>query len=246
MFSRLPTCSATLLLLFSMAVISGCSTFKNPFDSNVSSSISARQDLFGPELAAFSSNDLQTLHVETANRLAAGGHPQQAAQLFLKAEAADSNRSTFDRQLAPLFAQIKDFDQAIDRYRRAIEQNPNDQELRVNYAWTLVEVNRFKEAEIALQPVLDRDPQHPRALSTLAMARFLQGDSQGAFQKFQQVNGTSAARHNMAMLCIEHDDLESAKVWIQQALNDNPLPQTQQLHQALQKVDVSQDVASAG
>ena len=150
------------------------------------------------------------LRIRTADSMAKHGHRREAIALLLSAEAADPNGKPLDRKLAPLLAQEKDFDESLERYRRALQESPDDLELHNNYAWTLMESGQLRQAMRAAEQGLKVDLDDSRLASTLAAIHYRSGDRQAAFDLFRKHCGESGAHHNLALLDIDAGNIPSA------------------------------------
>ncbi|MEO1619231.1 MAG: tetratricopeptide repeat protein [Planctomycetota bacterium] len=173
------------------------------------------------------------LCVRTAETVAEKGHFTEAIALYEKAERLDPQAGLFNRELAPLFAQSKNFDQSLARYRAAIAEAPQDAELANNYVWTLLEARKTTQAASVVESAIARFPGDQRLATTKAIVLYRQGDRAGALEQFKSLDGLSAAHHNLAMLDIESGDETAAKNAVAVALAASPSPQTIELAQAL-------------
>jgi TolB-like protein/Tfp pilus assembly protein PilF len=90
------------------------------------------------------------------------------------------------RQYAYITNNIGRHDEAIAAAKRALEIDPglsnNRLELGVDYLWA----RRYAEAESVFRELIARDPEFPRARYNLGVCRYLQGDSAGALELFEQ------------------------------------------------------------
>lgn len=88
--------------------------------------------------------------------------------------------------IAVLYNNAGATDKAIEFYEKALEENPNHKYANANLGSTL----RFKDPKRAkeyLQRAISVDPDHDIALIELGRIQKLEGDSQGAKEKFQKV-----------------------------------------------------------
>ena len=165
----------------------------------------------------------RSLCMETANTVARKGHAVEAIKLYEHAERLDPDAAPLDSKLAPLYAAVGEQDASIERYRRCIKISPNDIELSNNFAWTLMEAQRFDQATAEANRGLQNEPDNARLLSTLAMVHYRQGDQAKALRLFEQAQGSSAAHHNLAILDIDAGKLEAAKKHLQTAKQSKEL-----------------------
>jgi Flp pilus assembly protein TadD len=148
--------------------------------------------------------------IETARTVAAKGHAVEAIKLYEKAEGLQPNGERFDLELAPLYVHVGNTDSAIARYRNAIAEGGASDEVFNNLAWTFMESGRHDEAIQAIQQGLDVTPESKRLQATHAVLLHKSGDREGSFEKFRKLYGESAAHHNLALLDLDSDNIESA------------------------------------
>lgn len=179
--------------------------------------------------------DERTLCIETAKTVAKQGHAAEAIQLYERAEELDPTAAPLDAKLAPLYANVGNQKAAIERYQSCVQRFPDDTELSNNFAWTLMEAERFGQAISEANRGLQIAPNHVRLRSTLAMIHYRQGDRSGALQHFEQAHGSTAAHHNLAILDIDAGDLDAAKAHLEIAKQSaKPNSQTELLVSALE------------
>lgn len=152
----------------------------------------------------------QELCRTTAKTVASKGHTQEAIKLYERSEHLDESKPA-NMELAPLYAQVGDFDASVKRYRTAIAEGDADPELWNNLAWTLMEKGDLAEAMRATEQGLLQSPTHKRLLATSALLQYKSGDSAQAFEMFSQLYGAEAAHHNLAILELEHGRVEQAR-----------------------------------
>lgn len=188
----------------------GCHSMRSGNSDLLSKPLSALRS--GSERSRFSGLPSErTMCVETARTVARNGHADEAILLFEKAERLSPSQPALDEDLAPLYAVQGKFDLAIERYRRLIEDRPEDPDLRNNLAWTLMEATRYDDALAEAYRGLRLMPDNQRLSSTIAVILYHRGDPAGALQQFREVLDESAAYHNMALLEFEAGNLEAAR-----------------------------------
>lgn len=224
------------VIIFSLAILlsGGCGGIQKDRESD-----------FLKPLASSSPNDTKvkrepmpserSLCMETANTVAKQGHAAEAIQLYERAEELDPTAAPLDAKLAPLYANVGNQKAAIERYQSCVQRFPDDTELSNNFAWTLMEAERFGQAISEANRGLQIAPNHVRLRSTLAMIHYRQGDRSGALQHFEQAHGSTAAHHNLAILDIDAGDLDAAKAHLEIAKQSaKPNSQTELLVSALE------------
>ena len=167
-----------------------------------------------------------TLCVETAKTVAAKGHAVEAIKLYERAESLNPTAPPLDSSLAPLYASLGNHSAAITRYQHCVKQDPNNIDLCNNFAWTLMEAERFPEAIAEATRGLKKDNESQRLQATLAMIHYRQGDHVKALEGFEKAHGSVAAHHNLSLLEIESGNIESAKEHLRIA-NQSPEPNSQ-------------------
>ncbi|MFK7819749.1 MAG: tetratricopeptide repeat protein [Planctomycetaceae bacterium] len=161
--------------------------------------------------------DERALCMETAQTVAEQGHAHEAIKLYLRAEQLGPSQLPLDRQLAPLHAQTGDFDAALQRYARLVSEAPEDADLCNNFAWTLMEAQRYGDAISQARRGLSIDADNTRLRSTLAMIHYRQGDPSSALAEFATAKNSTAAHHNLAVLDIDAGNLSSAQEHLRKA-----------------------------
>lgn len=143
--------------------------------------------------------------LETAKSVASKGHAREAILLYEKAERLKPDAEPLDRALAPLYAEVGDYDSATARYRNVIaRQDRPEPDVHANLCWTLIEAGRLHDAEQSIQAGLSLFPDNPRLLGSRAVLHYERGNREQAFQVFRSLYGPSAAHHNLAILDLEH------------------------------------------
>jgi len=187
---------STLLILTLQA---GCSSFKKTNQESILKPISGQP---GTRFSGGKSDERE-LCIETAKAVAQEGHISEAVQLYEKAEELGSDRQRLDLELAPLYAQNRETNQAVARYQRVVADGKADAEVYNNLAWTLIESKRYVEARSTIESSLEKFPSHERLRATQACLLYKMEDEEGAFQEFASIYGDAAAHHNLAILNVE-------------------------------------------
>ena len=140
------------------------------------------------------------------------GHFAETIALHEQAEKLDSGLPPLDRELASLYAEAGQMDKAVSRYRSAIEKTPNDAELLNNLAWTLIESKNHTAAETVISQGLSEHPGDERLRSARAYVSYELGKREAALKQFGELYGPAAAHHNVAVLDLQHERINSALV----------------------------------
>ena len=159
----------------------------------------------------------RSLCIETAKTVSQRGHVEEAIKLYQRAEELGASQAPLDKELAPLLGQVGDFSAAVERYQRLVAGSPNDSDLCNNFAWTLMEAERYGEAVTQAQRGLTLDPENKRLRTTMAMVRYRQGDRISALAEFAKAQDTNAAHHNLGVLDIDAGNIDSAQQHLRQA-----------------------------
>lgn len=117
-------------------------------------------------------------------------------------------------------------EEAITRYRRILELDPEHDSARFQLAVTLVEQRQYQEALSHLEMLRQRQPDNKRAMVFLARCRDSLGQSEAAEQLLDQVlaqaphhAGALAARGRLAL---RRGQLADAEAWLRHALHHEP------------------------
>ncbi len=205
---------ATTLASLAVAMLVGCSGFGKKITGDfIAPLTSVKSDATSRYRKL---PDERTLCVEAAKSVAEQGHDDEAINLYVRAEELGPTHPPLDEELAPLYAQVGDFDAAIVRYGRLVHRSPKNIDLCNNFAWTLMEAKRYDDAIAQAERGLAFDENHNRLRSTLAMVYYRQGDRTKALTEFAKAKDSTAAHHNVAVLDIDAGDLKSAKNQLRQ------------------------------
>ncbi len=71
-------------------------------------------------------------------------------------------------------------------YEKALQTNPNDEDLKWEYALALFEEKKWDKAESILSSLLEKDPNRSRYLYKLGMIKLRKDDPQGAIDNFEK------------------------------------------------------------
>ncbi len=189
----------------------GCTSFKKVANEPLLKPMSGDRS---PQFSGGKSSE-RKLCMETAKAVAEQGHAIEAIKLYERAEELGSARQRFDLELAPLYAQVNQLDQAIGRYQEVIQQGDATAEVYNNLTWTLIEAKRYGEAQSALDASLRQYPGDERLLGTQACLAYHRNDHEAAFQQFANLYGDTAAHHNLAVLEIENGKIDGGLAHLQ-------------------------------
>lgn len=229
-------CAVAIAAATTLLVISGCRSMTGSDEKKLINPLAAAAE--SQPLAAMPSE--RVLCIQTAETVAEKGHAIEAIKLYEKAERVSPDEPTLDRELAPLYAQTKAYDKAIDRYRRLLRADGADTETLNNLAWTLMEAGRLPEAAATAGQGLNLEPNDSRLTSTLAVIHYKQGDRKSALDRFTAINGPAAAHHNIALLDIDQGDEKSALRQLANAVQmPDCTPETREFFQSLRHVPAS-------
>jgi tetratricopeptide (TPR) repeat protein len=113
-------------------------------------------------------------------------------------------------------------DEAITRYHRILQLDPDHQAARLGLAATLLQTRRYEEALPCLEALLQRDPDSGEVLILLAQCRDALGQPDEAEQILDQVLAQAphhpAALAERGRLALRHRQLEAAETWLRLSL----------------------------
>jgi TolB-like protein len=93
-------------------------------------------------------------------------------------------------------------DESIDAYRRAVELNPNGQDLLMYFGWALTYAGRPDEGIAFMHQAIDRNPYHPRRyLLDVAWAHFVARRYQAAVDALERRNPRTLGTRKLLALC---------------------------------------------
>lgn len=224
------TWHAPLRLAFSIVVVIpmlvGCRLGLTPESANRPLGfLTSKEDKAEQEANPLSDNEQRRLCIATAQRLSEAGHAHEAVELYLKAEGLKGQTQVFDRELAPLFAAAERYAESLDRYQKLIAKSPHDVELRLNYAWVLMDAGEPEKSESVLREVLRNEPSHERARNNLAVLLVKSKRYDQAFTEFSRTVGEAAAHYNLGVLLVDAGETELARHAFQSAERTGSAPE---------------------
>jgi tetratricopeptide (TPR) repeat protein len=117
-------------------------------------------------------------------------------------------------------------DDAIARYRRILQVDPEHQTAQLRLAGTLIETRRYEEALPYLEAVRQREPANGEALVLLAQCQDALGQPDAAEGILDQVLARNphepAALAGRGRLALRRGQLEAAEAWLRHALVHTP------------------------
>ncbi len=97
------------------------------------------------------------------------GYWEEAVKQFRIAEELSPDQPKLDAELAPALAATRQYAESLGQYRRLLKATSKDEELRSNYAWTLMESGDLSAAEAEYRDVLRKSPDHQRSQINLGI-----------------------------------------------------------------------------
>lgn len=239
------------LLALGILISSGCGSLSarrlgnsastKPAAATSQSSISQ----LGVALPAMKAGDDRELAMIAAQEMHRSGYPDEAVELYLKAETLAPKKPKLDAELAPALASAGRYPEAIVRYRRLLAARPEDVELRNNLAWTLLESGDLVAAEAELRAAILRDAAYQPAMVNLGIVLAKQNRYEDSFAVLLPAIGAGPAHHNLAIIAIEQGDEHLAKKHLELAgASKHPPAGTRQLLTALQSKDSPATIAT--
>jgi len=113
--------------------------------------------------------DLDTVSLARERALAflRKGEPEAAAEILEKLVAEHSRFPDLRHILGLAYGDMGLREEAMASFRQALELNPHYLKARINLGFTLMEAERYAEAEKELKIALETDPDHPLIKSAL-------------------------------------------------------------------------------
>ncbi len=115
--------------------------------------------------------------------------PQQRAQLeqLQQRLSRDSNDLGAVLQLANVYYDLGRFAEAVPLYRRYLQADPGQAEVRIDYAYALFASGAEEDGIAELRRVLERFPDHPIALFNLGILQAQRGELHAARQSLSEL-----------------------------------------------------------
>jgi tetratricopeptide (TPR) repeat protein len=169
--------------------------------------------------------DAAQRHFDSAETYQIAGDFENAAKEYLRAIAIGLDH------LGNLRAARQDYSSAEQLLKEAIAADPNDPDPALDLAITEFYSGDMPKAEMGAKGVLQKNPDHVRALVLLGKIHFLQGNYETAANELQAALGLNTdfdVAYNLALA-----DLELKKISLATVLFDemkNSLPESAKLH----------------
>jgi cytochrome c-type biogenesis protein CcmH/NrfG len=129
--------------------------------------------------------------------------PVDTARLQQLEDAVRANPQDFNSlvELGNAAFGQRNYDQAVQYYRRALDVNPRDVDVRTDLGTTFFFADRYDEAIAEFQKSLEINPTHPQSLFNLGVA-YLQGknDPDGAVKLWEKLIATNPDYPQMALV----------------------------------------------
>lgn len=110
-----------------------------------------------------------------------------ALPLLLQAISADSSYSPAYHSLAELYANLKDYSKASEYYSKYIEKSELTSDNQKRFASILYLNKQYTEAINILKDVIQKQPDNPIAVRTMAYSYLRLGDTQNSMLYFQKL-----------------------------------------------------------
>jgi tetratricopeptide (TPR) repeat protein len=127
------------------------------------------------------------------------GDLEGAAALYVQVLRATPGAARVRSNLGAAYAALGRYDDAIDQYRRALDDE-SDTSIRRNLALALQKAGRVREAADEAQLVLAAEPGNRDAILILADCSWCLGESQAAIELLAPIAGTASVDHAIAYL----------------------------------------------
>ncbi len=128
------------------------------------------------------------MFIQNARRMLAEGAFKDAETLLDAATRLDGDLPLLFVVRAQLWYVQKDYRQAIEAARRAVELEPTQPEAHLYLGLALVREERYKEAVPALETGLEQNPDHHEALTSLAIALVMDDRPEEALKRIEEAS----------------------------------------------------------
>lgn len=154
------------------------------------------------------------------------GRYEEASSELKAAVSIDQSQAAAWKALGQALRRKLEFDGAVDAYRRAVELNPNDNEMRNGYATLLIEARDPERAIEESKKVLMRDPANAAAQMNIGYAYLKTGEFDKAEKAYRAAvtddPKSPAAHYDLAIALKMKDQLEAAQNELRAAVELDP------------------------
>jgi Tfp pilus assembly protein PilF len=147
---------------------------------------------------------------------------KEAIRWYETARELDPNSQNVARQLATLYDKTTDPDRATQEYELAIQNHPQDAQLRYEYAMFHYRHEQLSEAEAQFRQTVHLKSDLPEAWHHLAMTLAKQGQIEESLKSFEKVLTEGEARFNVGLVLREQGKEAEAKEYFREALEADP------------------------
>jgi tetratricopeptide (TPR) repeat protein len=213
-------------VLVILAAVAGCNQFdkllaKRNADGNAANSPTKSQNGW------FSSRKSKAKTPDELFQLARdsekSGDPEQALEAYDRVIAAQANHAAAHHRLAIVHEQLGNGDLAEHHFQMALEQIPEDPELRCDYSYSLYLRGQYSLANEQLSMLLKKSPNHARANMHLGLVQASLGDTEQAMKCFAKAGCKPAEAHaNLAYVLTAQDKWPEAASHLQVAMTHDP------------------------
>jgi eukaryotic-like serine/threonine-protein kinase len=155
-----------------------------------------------------------------------GRHPEAIAE-GKKAVELDPLSLPVRNSLGSRFQLARQYDSAIEQYRKVLEMYANRSFTHLNLGWTYVQKKMYEEATVELLRTISLSGPEPEALSDLGYAYAASGDRSEAEKVLVELNRVASQRYvppiMMARIYIGLGDQTRALAWLEKSYQDRSL-----------------------
>jgi len=134
--------------------------------------------------------------------LRACGLHHHAIKYYTKAIELDPLISTKYRSRASAYRRLGDFEQAILDYQKALEVEPDDISALNSFAWSLIHLKKYSEAEEHLAKSEKIKPDYPRNESTRILLYAVRGKKKEALQSLERGDYKNSRYFKIIIYCV--------------------------------------------
>jgi len=153
-------------------------------------------------------------------------HSLVAQQSYRALTALDPDSWRVHRALGEAYSESRDWQNALDEYRKAIEKQPNNSDLYEALGDTYRRLTRFDEATRAYENELKLSPHNSNALYNLGKIQVERGNAQRGVELLRQAAEGSAPSAQISIYLgrglAETGHPEEAVTWLEKTIEEEP------------------------
>lgn len=212
------------LAVASIGSVTGCSTFDSMFSRSTNTAngeslnVPAMSTASTPTVTATKHKDpdlapdkAAKLCIATAEELEKNGHYEQAIGQYELALQHQPKTPGVGKKIAACYANMKQFDKAIDQYQQELKAHPNDPDLLNDLGYTFYEKDDLSTAEKYLRLAISARQNHQRAYGNLGLVLGKQQKWKESLEAFRKAGSPAMAQTNLAAMYYAAGQIEEAR-----------------------------------